>query len=676
MSYPALSGDLFIPCKQSSVLSLLIRHRRSLPNFNAPGGSLIAVGLYGGYAYTESVRRLRTTYIVGAGASPGYWVKHDVGSCIYCSNDLAEADRIPHRLFVRNSDVYLEDREMAPLSFNDRINVSASVGTWLGSLFTAIGLIAVLSQLRAILVSNRTRQERFISRAAGLWTSCFNRQALQAEGAVEQAAPALAGWIQAQYLKNGTTKIMQSDTRLGGTSSWSKLFAQCSISPKELMKYGGPDALMLPTAASLATERTPTQADLRIEDGKMEYGFSATEFAALLIVAGLSSDAFTAKGTSSSVGYVGIMHLADFGPFSQIAHFDSHAGTRIMGDELTRLVHEVPVQGAIHLALGILKLAPNREHRRWIVLPSHLESFESDSDFGAIDMRRWKQLPRSSQLNNIRYNIEQLAVVSGGDMITYSSQSPAMMELEERVMQEMLQSSGIITASGYFQEAMLSAYAIDALQPWALLPVAPQHFVDGFADILSMFVVSRKDSLGELSTRLRQTPPEGPLDSPKSGWKNVQEQIDALNCIGDIRTEYFCRSSNYCAYYFRAMTKVFHHARLPLQTVRRRLAAEVAYNILTSAPAYPTMGDSSGEKEHRANFVSALTNHLSEPPLLQHTRAQKAHSQDPFDVENWDLEESIWAIKIYATYLWGWLHDRQETDGNFVGKFRRRIFLG
>ena len=50
------------------------------------------------------------------------------------------------------------------------------------------------------------------------------------------------------------------------------------------MEYGGPDALMLPVAASLPTRRTPLQADVRIEDGKTEHGFFATGFASLLIV--------------------------------------------------------------------------------------------------------------------------------------------------------------------------------------------------------------------------------------------------------------------------------------------------------------------------------------------------------------------------------------------------------
>ena len=71
-------------------------------------------------------------------------------------------------------------------------------------------------------------------------------------------------------------------------------------------------------------------------------------------------DAFTTKGTSSSIGYLGTIYLADHGPFSQSAHFDPHARTRIMEIEFARLVHEVPIQAARHLALDIPKLASKR----------------------------------------------------------------------------------------------------------------------------------------------------------------------------------------------------------------------------------------------------------------------------------------------------------------------------
>lgn len=563
---------------------------------------------------------------------------------------------------------------MAPLTVNDRVNVSASVGTWLGSLFTAIGLIAVLSQLRAIIVSNRARQERFISRAAGIWSSCFHRQALQAEGTIEQAAPAMGGWIQTLYLNNGTTKLMQSDTRQAGTSSRSKLFAQCSISPPELIQYGGPHASVYP-ATLRPSPRTPTQADIRIEDGRLEYGFSSTEFAALLIVAGLSSDAFTAKGTSSSVGYLGTMYLADHGPFAQIAHFDPHAGTRVMEVELTRLVHDVPIQAAIHLALGILKLSPERGDREWIVIPRQLLREEDDTDTKPLKARVWTELPRTSQLNELRYNIEQLALVSGGDMINYSSRSTTFSEREENIMEELLERCGMGVPSE--QNAMLSAYAIDALHPWALLPVAPKHLLDGFAALLGPFVANREETLGVLSKHLRHLLPEGPSVSPKSGWKDAEDQIESLNRIGDIKTEYFCRSSNYCAYYFKAMTKVFHHAGLSRQTVRRRLAAEVALQIQFNEPIYPDTKHRSEEKgpSTRAKFISAIMSHLNEGSPSESAEAAKSRDQHPFDFAL-GTEDIRWAVKIYATYLWGWLHDRQETDGNFMGKFRRRIFLG
>ncbi|KAL8688390.1 MAG: hypothetical protein Q9224_004896 [Gallowayella concinna] len=550
---------------------------------------------------------------------------------------------------------------MAPLSLNDRVNLSATIGTWLGSLFTAIGLIAVLSQLRAILVSNRTRQERFVSRAAGIWSSCFNIQTVQGEGTVEQAAPALAGWMQTVYLNDRTTKLMQSDTRVAGTSSWSKLFAQCSIGPSELVSYGGNDALVLPVGST--SRRAPTQADLRIEDGKLEYGFSATEFAALLIMAGLSSDDFKAKGTSSSVGYLGTMHLADYGPFSQIAHFDPHAGTKIMEVELTRLVHDVPIQAAIHVALGILRLSPKRGERQWIVLPSHIQQSEGLAENQPQQFRNWTELPRTNQLNKVRYNIEQLALVSGGDILTYSNGSIKLVAHEKQVMNTIQQASGLVIPSEPRQgAAMLGAYAVDALRPWALLPIAPKHFLEGFADIIRPFVATREETLGELSNRLRLLPAEGTFAGPKSGWKDAQEQIDSLNCIGDIKTEFFCRSSNYCAYYYEAMVKVFKDAGLPFQTVRRRLAAEVAFQMLKSATAYPNAGDSTDEKEHRSMFISKLLSHLDEDSPPQNKEARIPYQQNPFEAGNSDHGEITWAVKIYATYLWGWLHDRQETD--------------
>ncbi|KAL8772939.1 MAG: hypothetical protein Q9209_001959 [Squamulea sp. 1 TL-2023] len=423
-------------------------------------------------------------------------------------------------------------------------------------------------------------------------------------------------------------------------------------------------------------KRTPTQADVRIKDGKLDYGFSAAEFAALLIVAGFSFDDFAAKGTSSSIGYLGTMHLADHGPFSQIAHFDPHAGTRIMEIELARLVHEVPVQAAIHLALGILKLSSRRGERQWIVLPSHHLPLDRINHSKPPPFRRWKELPGADQLCETRYNIKQLALISSKDIISYSSRSASFIEYEDRTMSELLQISGLTVSSQQFSGAILAAYAVDALHPWALLPVAPKYFLDGFKDILTPFVAAREETLGELSKRLRQSPPEGVLTVPKSGWPNVEEQIGSLNRIGDIKTEYFCGSSSYCAYYYQAMVKVFSEAGLHFRAVRRRLAAEVAYQFVSEAAPYPIPEDDIEEKSQRTTFISALIDHLGEESTSQTGEGRELSDQNPFEAVGLESAEILWAVKIYATYLWGWLHDRQETDGNFISKFRRRIFLG
>ena len=234
---------------------------------------------------------------------------------------------------------------MAPLSLNDSLNVSASVGTWLGLLFTGLGLIAVIFQLRSFLSSTSAGRERFVSRAAGAWSDCFlNKQILQDEGEIKEAAPALAGWIQKRYMGNEAIKLTQSDTCLGGTSSWSKFLAQCFVSPHQLLQEGGPSAAHYPTGSTVS--RSPIQADIRIEDGKFMYGMSAAEFAAMLVLTGFPTTDFSNDSSSHSIKYLGTMHLASHGAFSQIAHFDAHGHPKIMKSDLKRLVHKVPVQGA------------------------------------------------------------------------------------------------------------------------------------------------------------------------------------------------------------------------------------------------------------------------------------------------------------------------------------------
>ena len=298
---------------------------------------------------------------------------------------------------------------MALLNFDSSVNPSSTIGTWLGSLFTDVGLVAVVSQLKSFLENTSASREHFVSRAAGAWRICFlNKQIFQREGLIEEVAPALLGWLQRQYLGAGIIKLTQSDTGMAGTSSWSKYFAQCHISPQELVRCGGLDAQVYPTSSKIT--RPPIQADVRIEDGKLLYGLAPAEFAALLILSGFPPAELSSDNGATSVKILGTIRLARHGVFSQIAHFDPHSGVEVLrpGDE--RFVHCVPVQGAIHMALGILKLTPKQGSRQWIILPKHCSASEA-----------WRNQPSANQLGSIRYNMEQLVMVSGGDVIAYSA---------------------------------------------------------------------------------------------------------------------------------------------------------------------------------------------------------------------------------------------------------------
>lgn len=516
------------------------------------------------------------------------------------------------------------------------LNIGSTIGTWIGTFFTGICLVAVFSQLRAVLASSTRRRQRFIVRAAGRWSSLFDTANVAfEEGLTEQSAPAISGWIQRKYLEKASTKCMQCSTRTAGTSSWSQLFQQCSIDPRELLEYGGPWAKMLPTGSKVP--RPVVLADVRIEDGKLYYGFTAAEFAGLLVIAGFRLTDLDLKGTSSSVTYPGSLYLTDHGPFSQISHFDPHSGAKVMHEELLRLVNPVPIRDAIHLALGILELPAPRGGRRWVIPPIVPEERIHD------DLASWRLLPQATQLNNIHYNLGQLVNVSASEIAAYSISAAKIRDSERRTMAEILGQK-----MPNSQEALVAAYAIDALEPWSIPPVAPRQFVYTMKKILEPYVASREETVDELSDCLLTRD----LPLPNSGWATVQEQSDALQQLGDVKTEGFCRSSNYCAYYYRAMEVAFRDTDTEFEEVRKLLAANVAWDILYSNEPPPE----DDEYVTREMFTKQMLEHLgSHCPWKSYIN---------------------WAVKVYATYLWGWLHDHLESDERFTQRFRRRVFLG
>ncbi|WEW60511.1 hypothetical protein PRK78_005998 [Emydomyces testavorans] len=545
--------------------------------------------------------------------------------------------------------------KMAPLDFGDRINLGSLVGTWVGSLFTAVGLLAVISQFRAVLGKILSTKETMLRRAAGEWHCCLNDRALPDEGIAEEAAPAVAGWIQAYYLENRSTVLTQSDRRIAGTSSWSKFFSQVGITPAELNGYGGPNAQILPVGSKV--KRSPPQSDILVSQGKFYYGFTCREFAALMIISGFPPTDFGDRGNFSSPKFLGVLHVADQGAFSQQALFDPHGGTKIMEVEKERLIHRVPVRGCIHVALGVLETRRGSANRKWIVLPDHIHSTnDSSASHEKEPFKPWRTYPRATQLNSIRYNIEQLASVSGGDFITYTAESMAS-EPSEKVLMQSFLGSHYPCHSLNWRAALLSAYAIDALEPWALLPVAPRHFVSAFTEILEPFVGSRDETIGYLCERLVSSRTKAP-----SGWEDFNEQATAVSKIGDVKTEFFCGSANYCAYYYDAMVVIFNDSRIPMSDVRKYLAAVVSWYVLF--PDEKLLRYEEKEDELKIKFKEG---YLS--AMLGHLHGDVIAPSPPRSLPG------EWAIKLYATYLWGWLHERCLADDLFL-RFQRRVFLG
>src|SRR4051794_14201691 len=101
---------------------------------------------------------------------------------------------------------------MPPLNFGDSVNVSSMVGTWLGSLFTGIGLLAVIIQLRGLLKDYFGSRNEQLRHTAGPWPDCFPNLRHSDKGIVEGKAPALTGWIRRYYLddKNILPRLRES----------------------------------------------------------------------------------------------------------------------------------------------------------------------------------------------------------------------------------------------------------------------------------------------------------------------------------------------------------------------------------------------------------------------------------------------------------------------------------
>lgn len=531
---------------------------------------------------------------------------------------------------------------MAPMAFSDQVNVSGMAGTWLGTLFTGIGLIALVSQLRSIL-SKLQVSDRGLQRSAGDWAVLCMKGFRDGEGLVEAVVPAFSSWAHNAYNKDLKVSLTQDDRGTGGTSGWSQLFAHCNIRPSDLIAFGGRDARVLPAVTGAAEPRAPDLADVVMDRGRMRYGFSAAEFTALLIICGFSPTAFSLKGTSCSVGFLGTMRVAEYEPFAQLARFDRHLGCRKISADLERYINPISVGRCIDYALGIVRTQMCSCHR-WIIPPR-------GGVIGASGLTLWKVRPDKTQLNNIRFNLERLVSVSGANVLKYSVEMDDRKDSHISLMNQIIPValSGSRKCQAALQAALLAAHALAALEPWGTLPILQQHFIRAFGPILLPFVGSRAQTTEVLQEHMLRAPKMKGL----SGWRDIDEQAMALGQIGDIRTEYFSHSCSPSRNYLKAMNLIFVDANIEMHDVRIALAAEVMYAMIRTQVQMAS--HSVDPDAFKQQILVNMTSHLN-------------HGMPPSQVP-------MWAVTVYATFLWGWLNDFIEIDDDMDGRFNRRIFL-
>lgn len=520
---------------------------------------------------------------------------------------------------------------MAPLEFGDRINTAAMAGTWLGTLFTAIGLIAVYSQLRSVLGNLQQSKKSQLARSTGRWIDLIPQKDMPQQGLVERVAPSFLGWVQRAYMENMHACLTQDDRMIAGTSGWSNLFAQCGIKATDLIQFGGSDARVFPAVTGDLGQGAPRLADLVFDNGRILYGFSESEFTALLIICGFPPSDFSISGWSSSTRFLGSMQLAENEPFSQVARFDAHTGCRDITEDKERYINNVPVQTCIDYVIGVLR-TPNRGDHS-IIIPAEASSTAAENS----ELTAWTIKPRATQLNGIRYALEQLVSVSNADVLKYSMETGKDKEYKSSTINTIFPGNYTGQDQDRTRVILLIAHALAALQPWGLLPILPSHFVQAFKPLIVPFVGPHLDTVYVLQEHMR-TLRLTPLD----GWDSIEQQAMGLGQIGDIKVEFFSGSCTPCRNYYKAMEMVFKANSIRFADVRITLAAHAACRYLDG--------------------IDVTREHV--PKLIAHLSQGQISGGVP-----------LWAIIVYATYLWGWLNDSMEMNLNIRGNFKRRVFL-
>ncbi|KAK4691294.1 hypothetical protein P7C71_g5672, partial [Lecanoromycetidae sp. Uapishka_2] len=466
--------------------------------------------------------------------------------------------------------------------------------------------------------------------------------------------PNFSGWLQRCYLEERRISTSKDDWGNSGKSSWSKLFGRLDIKASDLVIFGGTNPETYPalhrdkTFSARVRPLRPGLADILVENESVSYGFSAAEFAALLIICGFPPSDFAATPGqfTSSTSHFGRMLLDKHGPFSQVAQFDANHNFREQRMGCKQYLCEVPVACCLRLAFGVIR-TENRCGREFIILP------DSEPPSGRS---YWHGYPQTQQIKNIQYSFERFVGVGEISFAEYGTQRDDYDQWDVALLKKMVGGSpqhlGVVsvfepenTEAKYpilAREVLAVAYAISSLQPWALLPVLPKHIVIAFQQVLGPFYRKREHTVDVLRRELenfRVTQPRADLP----GSRSCDELNESLSQVVGEQDRFF-RGSWSCSAYHEAMCRVFRHHHISQADVRSTLAASAASKLL-----WPD-GSNERSEEFEANMRARLG------------------VSSPFNVPNW-------AIDVYANFLWGWLTDSIPADPDIISYFRRRIFL-
>ena len=554
---------------------------------------------------------------------------------------------------------------MAPIGLNDSIDAASLAGTWVGTIFTGLGLLAVFTQLRNLLLFVKT-ENRWKERAAGAWIDCILIDRLPSNGVQEGVLPVFSGWLQNFYVQEKTITVSQDDRGVSGKSSWSNLFARMDIGAADLVTYGGLRRQPTPRRKHGVVginlwirPLRPGLGDALVENGSISYGFSAAEFAALIILCGFCPGNFAPQSSRHSTSYYGQIRVAEYGQFSQVAKFDSHHGFRDAYRSFKTDMREVPVAHSLNLAFGMIR-AKGRPGREWII-PCEWTSLPDIYRF-ASSTEAWSAYPSPHQLKTIQYSFERFVGTGELSIAEYAQRNDAFETDDVLVMEDLLSSSGFISETrlsddecrARARKILNATHAIAAIRPWGLLPVVPTHIVVAIRSILDPFYTTRESTIGTLQRELMTIPWKTFRPDGRTG----EELCQQLSLIVGDKDDFFGGGNHsfLASIYHESMSMVFDHRGINLDDVGMSLATAVGSRLLLS-------GDGDGEGAERLGSFQRHMRMYLERCYIAEGPAKRSRNVPG------------WAIDVYANYLWGWITNSIPADPDLISYFRRRVFL-